>query len=78
MVLVFSANSNSSVEVSRELFLAANSKVVIIPFKIENVQPEPGKLFYLGRTHWLDAMNPPTQAQINQLVKRVEIICQAE
>jgi hypothetical protein len=71
MVLVFSANSNSSEEVSRELFLAASSKVVIIPFKIEDVKPEPGKQYYLGRTHWLDAMNPPTQAQINQLVKRV-------
>jgi hypothetical protein len=71
MVLVFSAHSNSSEQVSRELFLAANSKVVIIPFKIEDVQPEPGKLFFLGRTHWLDAMNPPTQAQINQLVERV-------
>ena len=72
MVLVFSAHSNSSEQVSRELFLAANSKVVIIPFKIENVEPEPGKLFFLGRTHWLDAMNPPTQAQINELVERVE------
>ena len=78
MVLVFSAHSNSSEQVSRELFLAANSKLVIIPFKIENVKPEPGKLFYLGSTHWLDAMNPPTQAQINQLVKRVESFIKTE
>ena len=35
MVLVFSQNSNMSEEVSRELYLAANSKVVIIPFVIE-------------------------------------------
>ena len=49
MVLVFSANSNSSEDVSRELFLAANSKLVIIPFKIENIEPEPGKQYYLAR-----------------------------
>src|SRR5690242_9011101 len=73
MVLIFSAHSNSSDEVSRELHLAANSKVVIIPFKIENVELEPGKRYYLGPTHWLDAMNPPTQAQINQLIERVKM-----
>ena len=68
MVLVFSANSNSSEDVSRELFLAANSKLVIIPFKIENIEPEPGKQYYLARTHWLDAINPPTQEQIHELI----------
>ena len=71
MVLVFSQSSNVSEEVSRELYLAANSKVVIIPFVIENVQPEAGKAYYLGRTHWLDAMNPPTAEQISQLAERV-------
>ncbi len=69
MVLVFSQNSNSSEDVSRELILAANSKLVIIPFKIDNIEPEPGKQYYLARTHWLDAMNPPTRAQINTLVE---------
>ena len=71
MVLVFSQNSNMSEEVSRELYLAANSKVIIIPFVIENVKPEAGKAYYLGRTHWLDAMNPPTNEQIGQLIERV-------
>ncbi len=74
MVLVFSAYSNSSEEVSRELFLAANSKLVIIPFKIGNVEPEPGKLYYLARTHWMDAINPPTQEQIQELVNRVKVL----
>ena len=72
MVLVFSSNSNSSDDVSRELILAANSKLVIIPFKIENVEPEPGKQYYLARTHWLDAMNPPTRKQIRKLVDTVK------
>jgi WD40 repeat protein len=71
MVLVFSHNSNSSEDVSRELILAANSKLVIIPFKIDNVEPEPGKQYYLARTHWLDAMNPPTREQIGILVETV-------
>jgi hypothetical protein len=52
MVLVFSASSNSSEDVSREIILAANNRLVIIPFKIDNVEPEPGKQYYLARTHW--------------------------
>jgi WD40 repeat protein len=72
MVLVFSSNSNSSDDVGRELILAANSKLVIIPFKIDNVEPEPGKQYYLARTHWLDAMNPPTRKQIRKLVDTVK------
>jgi len=72
MVLVFSASSNSSDDVSRELFLAAENKSIIIPFKIEDVAPEPGKQYYLARTHWLDAMNPPTKEQIAILVNRVK------
>jgi hypothetical protein len=74
MVLVFSAFSNSSEDVSRELILAANSKLVIIPFKIENIEPEPGKQYYLARTHWLDAINPPTTEQIQELVNRVKML----
>jgi hypothetical protein len=72
MVLVFSAYSNSSEDVSRELFLAANSRLVIIPFKIENIEPEPGKQYYLARTHWLDAINPPTKEQIRELIDCVK------
>jgi hypothetical protein len=72
MVLVFSASSNSSEDVGRELILAANNKLVIIPFKIENIEPEPGKQYYLARTHWLDAINPPTQEQICKLIDYVK------
>ena len=60
MVLVFSVDSNASKDVSRELYLAANSDLIIVPFKIDGTNPEPGKQYYLARTHWLDAMNPPT------------------
>jgi hypothetical protein len=77
MVLIFSTNANSSDQISRELSLAADYKLVIIPFKIDNVIPEPGKQYFLSRTHWLDAMNPPTQEQINSLVSRVSTILSA-
>jgi hypothetical protein len=77
MVLVFSANSNSSSDVGREIVLAANHNLVIIPFKIENIEPEPGKQYYLAQTHWLEAMNPPTRGQIQMLVERVKALVPA-
>lgn len=73
MVLVFSSNSNNSADVSRELILAANSNLIIIPFRIEDVKPTPGMQYYLARTHWMDAMNPPTQEQINKLIRHVKL-----
>jgi len=74
MVLIFSANSNTSKDVGREIILAANEDLTIIPFKIDNTIPEPGKQYYLARTHWLEAMNPPTKAHIKALVERVKMI----
>jgi len=74
LVLVFSAHSNSSEKVGRELFLAASHKLVIIPFKIEDIEPEPGMQYYLARTHWLDALNPPTREQIQSLVDCVKTL----
>lgn len=78
MVLVFSQNANRSENISRELHLAATHKVTIVPFKIEEVQLEPGKAYYLGRTHWLDAMNPPTLEQIDLLTERVASLLSVE
>jgi hypothetical protein len=73
-VLIFSVDSNSSDQISRELGLAADCGLIIIPFKIDDVIPEPGKQYFLARTHWLDAVNPPTQEQINSLVSRVSTL----
>jgi hypothetical protein len=72
MVMIYSADSNNSDQVYRELFLAASKSVIILPFKIEDVELEPRKQYLLAGTHWLDAMNPPTQEQIDELVDRVK------
>jgi hypothetical protein len=74
LVLVFSADSNRSKQVGREIALAANNDLVIIPFRIEKVLPAPGMDFYLLRTHWLEAANPPTQDQVNILLDRTKAI----
>jgi len=67
-----SADSNASQDVSRELILASNSNLIILPFKIDEVAPEPGKQYYLARTHWFEATNPPTREQIDSLISVVK------
>lgn len=78
MVLVFSSNSNNSRDVSKELSLAVQAGAVIVPFRIENVQPRGALKYYLSDTHWLDAMNPPTEGEIKRLVETVGIFLRDE
>jgi hypothetical protein len=71
MVLIFSAHSNNSEDVANELTLAMNSRVIVVPFKIDEIAPKGVMQYYLTSTHWLDAMNPPTAKQIQELVQTV-------
>jgi len=71
MVLVFSKYSNKSKQVKKELSVAVNSESIIIPFKIDKTPLEGPMELFLTDTHWLDAMNPPTERDIENLVDSV-------
>lgn len=72
MVLIFSDHSNQSKQVTNELTLAVNAKATVVPLKIEDISPSKIMEYYLTGAHWLDAMNPPTEAQITRLVDTVK------
>jgi len=72
MVLIFSKNSNQSKQVANELTLAVNSETIVIPFKIDDILPCGAMEYYLMSTHWLDAINPPTKKQLQNLVETVK------
>ncbi len=55
LVLVFSASSNSSPQVMREVERAVNKGMPVIPFRIENVMPSKSMEYFLSAPHWLDA-----------------------
>ena len=59
MVLIFSAYSNTSEQVLREVQLAANSHLHIVQFRIADVLPNDDLEYYLSAPHWLDAFSPP-------------------
>jgi TIR domain/Septum formation len=71
MVVVLSEESVRSPHVVREVGCAVKNHVVIIPFRIETVEPTGAMAYYLSGEHWLDAMPPPPDSHIVNLVKVV-------
>ncbi|MCX5771635.1 MAG: SUMF1/EgtB/PvdO family nonheme iron enzyme [Candidatus Hydrogenedentes bacterium] len=72
MVLVFSSHSNHSGEVLREVTCAVDNGVVIIPFRIEDVEMSKDMKYFLAPLHWLDALTPPLAQHVAKLAQRVE------
>ena len=67
MILVFSANSNQSPQVRREVERAVHKQLSILPFRIENVLPSKSLEFFLSTQHWMDAYTPPRDAHYARL-----------
>jgi TPR repeat protein len=74
MVLIFSAHSNTSAQILREVQLAANSHLHIVQFRIENVVPNDDLEYYLSTPHWLDALTPPLEANLQHLGTSVKAL----
>ncbi len=61
MVLVFSASSNTSPQVRREVERAVHKDLRVLPFRIENVLPSRSLEYFLSSQHWLDGFPPPRE-----------------
>jgi hypothetical protein len=66
MVLILSSHANASKHVMREAERAVHDGFPIIPFRIEDVQPNPSLQYYISGQHWLDALTPPARAAYSQ------------
>jgi len=71
MVIILSGNSNRSSQVVREVERAVANNVVIIPFRIENIDPTGAMAYFLATEHWLDAITPPIEKHINKLINTI-------
>lgn len=68
MVVVLSGASNESRQVIREVERAVANDVVVVPFRIESMEPTGAMAYFLAAEHWLDAMSPPLESHISRLV----------
>lgn len=69
MVVVLSNQSNQSQHVPREVERAVHHNVVVVPFRIESVEPSGAMAYFLASEHWLDALTPPLDKHIGDLVQ---------
>jgi len=72
MVLVLSANANSSGHIPKEVERAVSNGLAILPFRIEDVPPGKSLDYFIGSVHWLDAMTPPLEKHLDELVETVQ------
>jgi hypothetical protein len=74
MVLIFSDAANDSPQIEREIERAANRRIPILPFRIQNVTPERGLEYFLSTPHWLDAFTPPLETHIRELSRQLHAL----
>jgi hypothetical protein len=67
MILVYSANSNLSPQVRREVERAVHKQLSILTFRIEDVPPSKSLEFFLSAQHWMDAVPPPREPHYARL-----------
>jgi len=74
MLVVFSAASNRSPQVMREVERAVSKGLPIIPLRIEDVIPSKSLEFFLSVPHWLDAISPPLESHLVRLANTVKLV----
>ena len=73
IILIVSANSNTSSHVKREVQNACTEGVTVpvLPFRVQDVELNKALRYYIGSVHWLDAVTPPLQSHLQRLVEHV-------
>lgn len=74
MILVFSANSNRSPQVLREVERAVSKGLPILPFRIEDAPMSQEMEYYIASQHWLDALTPPLECHLARLCESVKAL----
>jgi len=78
MVLIFSQHANDSAAVGVEVEKAFGIGVPVFPFRIREVEPSKKLELFIRRVHWLDALTPPIEQQINNLANAVRSVLETE
>ena len=67
LVLLFSANANTSKQVLREVERAVAKGIPILPFRLAELTPTKALEYFISSHHWLDAYPPPLEAHFQRL-----------
>ena len=72
MVLVFTGNTNESAHVRREVSAALEAGAIVIPLRTEEATPQGALRYNLINLHWMDAISPPLESHIADLIKTLK------
>lgn len=70
MLLIFSEHCNESEYIRREITVAGEARKLVIPFRIEDVQPKRGLRIRLADLHWIDGFIAREQA-VDAIIRSV-------
>jgi TIR domain/Domain of unknown function (DUF4189) len=73
MVLAFTANANNSNEIKKELALASQNNLVVIPVRIEDVVPNEAFAYEFATRQWIDLFED-WEKSISELVELIAAI----
>src|SRR4051794_11749396 len=54
LVLIFTSNANTSAEIKKELVLASQNNLTVIPVRLEDVQPNDALAYEFATRQWID------------------------
>jgi hypothetical protein len=73
MILVFSANAANSEEIKKEVVLAGQSRLVVIPVRVEDVTPDEAFAYEMATRQWIDLFGDWEQS-VQRLVRQLETV----
>jgi hypothetical protein len=77
MLLVFTGNSNNSDEMAKELALASQSKLIVVPLLIDDVRPNDAFSYEFATRQWIDFFSD-WETAIEQLAHRISVALAAD
>src|SRR3984885_3217920 len=76
MVLVFTGNANNSNEIKKEMALASQHNLSVIPVRVEDVVPNDAFTYEFATRQWIDAFQNWDQA-VDRLSQQVNMVLRA-
>ena len=71
LALIFTDNSNASVQVQREVDQAIARKIKVVPIKLTNSNPSGGMSYYLSTLQWLDGRHKSIENIAVQMIQMI-------
>lgn len=78
VLVLLSEDANSSPQVEREVYQAAEARIPILPVRVEDLPLSPRMKFWLGVMHWLDTFDRPASRRYDELTDNIKALLAGE